>query len=114
MDGIEYYITDAFGEGMYESCKNVKFGSSNSLAVDFLGGGAKNFKGKAFIRFSYLILLSRITKLHVHVLSCRVVYIYRPESWCEYARLPLWDQVFADATSVIWNEAYECVFLFMQ
>lgn len=44
VDGIEYYITDAFGEGMYESCKNVKFGSSNSLAVDFLGGGAKNFK----------------------------------------------------------------------
>ncbi|CAH8284969.1 unnamed protein product [Eruca vesicaria subsp. sativa] len=44
VDGIEYYITDAFGEGMYESCKNVKFGSSNSLAVDFLGGGAKSFK----------------------------------------------------------------------
>ncbi|KAJ4891157.1 Patched family protein [Raphanus sativus] len=44
VDAIQYYITDAFGEGMYESCKNVKFGSSNSLALDFLGGGATNFK----------------------------------------------------------------------
>lgn len=46
VDGIEYYITDDFGAGMYESCKNVKFGSSNSLALDFLGGGATNFKGR--------------------------------------------------------------------
>ncbi|KAH0929934.1 hypothetical protein HID58_015661 [Brassica napus] len=37
VDGIEYYITDSFGEGLYESCKNVKFGSSNSRALDFLG-----------------------------------------------------------------------------
>ncbi|XP_018477401.1 uncharacterized protein LOC108848510 [Raphanus sativus] len=44
VDGIEYYITDDFGAGMYESCKNVKFGSSNSRALDFLGAGAKNFK----------------------------------------------------------------------
>ncbi|KAL0740960.1 hypothetical protein Bca4012_082473 [Brassica carinata] len=44
VDGIEYYITDSFGEGLYESCKNVKFGSSNSRALDFLGAGAKNFK----------------------------------------------------------------------
>ncbi|CAH2060365.1 unnamed protein product [Thlaspi arvense] len=44
VDGIEYYITDAFGAGLYESCKDVKFGSSNSRALDFLGAGAKNFK----------------------------------------------------------------------
>ncbi|KAL9308591.1 putative protein patched/dispatched [Arabidopsis thaliana] len=44
VDGIQYYITDDFGAGMYESCKNVKFGSSNSRALDFLGAGAKNFK----------------------------------------------------------------------
>lgn len=45
VDGIQYYITDDFGKGMYESCKDVKFGSSNSRALEFLGAGAKNFKG---------------------------------------------------------------------
>lgn len=51
VDGIQYYITDDFGAGMYESCKNVKFGSSNSRALDFLGAGAKNFKGRMFFFF---------------------------------------------------------------
>lgn len=45
VDGIQYYITDDFGAGLYDSCKDVKFGSSNSRALDFLGAGAKNFKG---------------------------------------------------------------------
>lgn len=47
VDGIQYYITDDFGAGMYESCKDVKFGSSNSRALEFLGAGAKNFKGRS-------------------------------------------------------------------
>ncbi|XP_022859077.1 uncharacterized protein LOC111379872 [Olea europaea var. sylvestris] len=46
VDGIEFYITDTFGEGMFESCKDVKFGTMNTRAIDFVGGGAKNFKGK--------------------------------------------------------------------
>ncbi|KAL5557719.1 hypothetical protein UlMin_033930 [Ulmus minor] len=44
VDGIDFYITDAFGEGMYESCKEVKFGTMNSRAIEFIGAGAKNFK----------------------------------------------------------------------
>jgi Niemann-Pick C1 protein len=52
VDGIQYYITDDFGAGMYESCKNVKFGSSNSRALDFLGAGAKNFKGRCLFDMS--------------------------------------------------------------
>ncbi|XP_047328776.1 NPC intracellular cholesterol transporter 1-like [Impatiens glandulifera] len=43
VDGIEYYITDTFGEGLYESCKDVKFGTMNTRAMDFIGAGAKNF-----------------------------------------------------------------------
>ncbi|CAA0807018.1 Patched family protein [Striga hermonthica] len=43
VDGIDYYVTDAFGERMFESCKDVKFGSMNSRAIDFIGAGAKNF-----------------------------------------------------------------------
>ncbi|XVF35828.1 hypothetical protein REPUB_Repub19eG0004400 [Reevesia pubescens] len=44
VDGIDFYITDAFGEGMYESCKDVKFGTMNTRALEFIGFGAKNFK----------------------------------------------------------------------
>ncbi|XP_019417010.1 PREDICTED: Niemann-Pick C1 protein-like isoform X1 [Lupinus angustifolius] len=41
--GIDYFVTDAFGEGLYESCKEVKFGTMNSRALQFLGAGAQNF-----------------------------------------------------------------------
>ncbi|XP_059634533.1 uncharacterized protein LOC132276909 [Cornus florida] len=44
VDGIEYYITDTFGEGLFESCKDVKFGTMNTRAIEFIGAGAKNFK----------------------------------------------------------------------
>ncbi|KAK7311019.1 hypothetical protein RJT34_08869 [Clitoria ternatea] len=42
--GIDYFVTDAFGEGLYESCKDVKFGTMNSRAMQFIGAGAQNFK----------------------------------------------------------------------
>ncbi|XP_071698001.1 uncharacterized protein [Rutidosis leptorrhynchoides] len=42
--GIDYFITDTFGNGLFESCKDVKFGSLNSRAIDFVGNGAKNFR----------------------------------------------------------------------
>ncbi|KAJ4702289.1 Niemann-Pick C1 protein-like [Melia azedarach] len=44
VDEIAYYITDTFGEGLYESCKDVKFGTMNTRALDFIGAGAQNFK----------------------------------------------------------------------
>ncbi|XP_020240541.1 NPC intracellular cholesterol transporter 1 isoform X2 [Cajanus cajan] len=44
VDGIEFYITETFGEGLYESCKDVKFGTMNTRAIDFVGAGASNFK----------------------------------------------------------------------
>ncbi|EYU30271.1 hypothetical protein MIMGU_mgv1a000352mg [Erythranthe guttata] len=44
VDGIDFYITDAFGEGMFESCKEVKFGTMNTRAIEFIGAGAKNFR----------------------------------------------------------------------
>lgn len=56
VDGIDYYIADAFGEGLYDSCKDVKFGTMNSRALEFIGAGAKNFRGN-------LILLNSQTKV---------------------------------------------------
>ncbi|KAL4271964.1 hypothetical protein GQ457_13G020620 [Hibiscus cannabinus] len=45
VDGIDFYITDDFGEGLYESCKDVKFGTMNTRALEFIGAGAQNFEG---------------------------------------------------------------------
>lgn len=45
VDGIDFYVADTFGEGLYDSCKDVKFGTMNTRAIDFVGAGAKNFKG---------------------------------------------------------------------
>ncbi|KAK2392749.1 NPC intracellular cholesterol transporter [Trifolium repens] len=42
--GIDYFVSDAFGEGLYDSCKDVKFGSANTRAMDLLGNRAKNVK----------------------------------------------------------------------
>ncbi|KAI3843417.1 hypothetical protein MKX03_024311 [Papaver bracteatum] len=44
VDGIDYYVTDAFGEELFNSCKEVKFGSMNTRAISFIGGNAQNFK----------------------------------------------------------------------
>lgn len=46
VNGIDFFVDDAFGQGLFESCKDVKFGSMNSRAIEFIGAGAKNFKGK--------------------------------------------------------------------
>lgn len=40
---VDQLISKQYGEGFYDSCKEVKFGASNSKAMDFIGGGAKNY-----------------------------------------------------------------------
>ncbi|CAN6688278.1 unnamed protein product [Malus baccata var. baccata] len=44
VDGIDFYIADTFGEGLFDSCKDVKFGTMNTRAIEFIGAGAKNFE----------------------------------------------------------------------
>jgi Niemann-Pick C1 protein len=43
---IDFFVTSAYGEQLYNSCKDVKFGSLNTRAMDFIGGGAHNYQGK--------------------------------------------------------------------
>ncbi|PWN18903.1 hypothetical protein BCV69DRAFT_272775 [Microstroma glucosiphilum] len=38
---VEYWVTEDFKRGFFDSCKNVKFGASNGFAMDLIGGGAK-------------------------------------------------------------------------
>ncbi|KAK9666670.1 hypothetical protein RND81_14G202500 [Saponaria officinalis] len=44
VDGIDFYVSEEFGKGLYDACKDVKFGSMNTRAIDFVGAGAKNYK----------------------------------------------------------------------
>ncbi|RRT67603.1 hypothetical protein BHE74_00058978 [Ensete ventricosum] len=43
VDAIDFYVTHDFGEQLFNSCKDVKFGSMNTRAMDFIGAGAKNY-----------------------------------------------------------------------
>ncbi|KAJ3926999.1 MAG: hypothetical protein NXY57DRAFT_668229 [Lentinula lateritia] len=40
---VDFYVGPQFGQGFFESCKDVKFDASNGYAMDFIGGGAKNY-----------------------------------------------------------------------
>ena len=46
---LDQLVSDKYGSGFYDSCKDVKFGATNSDAMDFIGGGAKNYT--AFLAF---------------------------------------------------------------
>jgi hypothetical protein len=68
VDGIAYYVTDDFGERLYDSCKDVKFGTMNTRAIDFVGGGANNFKGDLLsceLMFEHLMQSFAIASLPV-------------------------------------------------
>lgn len=41
--GTDYWVGDNFGSQFFDSCKDIKFGSSNGFAMDFIGGGAKEW-----------------------------------------------------------------------
>lgn len=40
---LDQLISQDYGTGFYDSCKEVKFGGANSKAMDLIGGGAKNY-----------------------------------------------------------------------
>ncbi|RPA81499.1 multidrug efflux transporter AcrB transmembrane domain-containing protein [Ascobolus immersus RN42] len=40
---LDYHVSEEYASGFYDSCKDVKFGATNGNAMDFIGGGAKNY-----------------------------------------------------------------------
>jgi Niemann-Pick C1 protein len=46
---LDYLVSDEYGTGFYDSCKEVKFGPLNQRAMELIGGGAKNYTG--FLKF---------------------------------------------------------------
>ncbi|RCH99993.1 hypothetical protein CU098_002250, partial [Rhizopus stolonifer] len=45
VSNANYWVGDNFGTQFYDSCKDIKFTSSNDFAMDLIGGGAKNWYG---------------------------------------------------------------------
>ena len=46
---LDHLVSDEYGSGFYDSCKDVKFGATNNNAMTFIGGGAKNYTD--FLKF---------------------------------------------------------------
>ncbi|CAK7205846.1 niemann-Pick type C-related protein 1 [Sporothrix eucalyptigena] len=40
---LDQLVSEEYGAGFYDSCKEVKFGPTNSKAMALIGGGAKNY-----------------------------------------------------------------------
>ncbi|KAG0235375.1 hypothetical protein BGW42_005354 [Actinomortierella wolfii] len=41
---LDFLVSDQYGSGFYDSCKDVKFPATNGYVMDFIGGGAKNWR----------------------------------------------------------------------
>lgn len=35
---VEFSVSEQYGTGFFDSCKDVKFGATNGFAMDLLGG----------------------------------------------------------------------------
>ena len=46
---LDHLVSNDYGSTFYDSCKDVKFGATNGKAMDFIGGGAKNYT--LFLKF---------------------------------------------------------------
>ncbi|KAF2199573.1 multidrug efflux transporter AcrB transmembrane domain-containing protein [Delitschia confertaspora ATCC 74209] len=46
---LDHLVSNEYGSEFYNSCKDVKFGATNGKAMDFIGGGAKNYT--QFLKF---------------------------------------------------------------
>ncbi|KAF9818352.1 hypothetical protein IEO21_02867 [Rhodonia placenta] len=49
VESVDFYVSNRFGEGFFDSCKSIKMGATNGYAMDLIGGGAKDYK--AFLKF---------------------------------------------------------------
>ncbi|KAJ3502862.1 hypothetical protein NLJ89_g8696 [Agrocybe chaxingu] len=46
---LDFFVSEQYGKGFFDSCKNVQYGNTNGYAMDFIGGGAKNYT--SFLKF---------------------------------------------------------------
>ncbi|CAO3570284.1 unnamed protein product [Mortierella alpina] len=41
---LDFLVSDQYGSGFYDSCKDVKFAATNGYVMELIGGGAKNWR----------------------------------------------------------------------
>lgn len=41
----DFFVSEHFGQGFYDSCKSIQVGATNGYAMDLIGGGAKDYQG---------------------------------------------------------------------
>lgn len=46
---LDFFVEKQYGEGFFNSCKNVQYGNTNGYVMDLIGGGAKTYA--SFFKF---------------------------------------------------------------
>lgn len=46
---LDFFVSEQYGTGFFDSCKNVQVGTTNGYAMDLIGGGAKDYS--SFFKF---------------------------------------------------------------
>jgi len=90
---LDQLVSDDFGKGFYDSCKDIKFGATGGKAMDFIGGGAKNYT-------SFLTFLGHKSALG----SPFQINFPRPSEGFEGMQTVLEDPIPCNST----EEAYKC------
>ncbi|TQS36998.1 hypothetical protein Golomagni_02542 [Golovinomyces magnicellulatus] len=76
---LDHLVSTDYASRFFESCKNVKFGPTNTNAIDFIGGGSKN----------YTELLSFLGKKNPPLGSPFQMNFPVPEEYSEKGMMPL-------------------------
>ncbi|KAG0341177.1 hypothetical protein BG000_010008 [Podila horticola] len=42
---VDFFVSESYGSGFFDSCKDVKFAATNGYVMDMIGGGATNWTG---------------------------------------------------------------------
>lgn len=64
-------MTKDFGEQLFSSCKEVKFGTMNTRAIEFIGAGATNYEGIPLLGLDILMLNNKFIYLCVSYCICQ-------------------------------------------
>ncbi|KAF5322599.1 hypothetical protein D9619_000975 [Psilocybe cf. subviscida] len=43
VNSLDFFVSEKYGQGFFDSCKSVQYGNTNGYVMDFIGGGAKDY-----------------------------------------------------------------------
>ncbi|GIL73679.1 hypothetical protein Vretifemale_3814, partial [Volvox reticuliferus] len=83
---VDYWLTTVYGNELYDSCKDVKFGAANVPAMSFIGGGAHN--GQEWLDF-----LGTCKDKRMPPLGSPIQINFRPENSTPAGLVPMRERV---------------------